>query len=172
MDCQEEFLTLFLRHQGEIRAFVGSVVRDRTAREDIQQEIALTLWREFARFDASRSFGAWARGIAAKKIMQRWDQSKRWPVQLSPAAVAAVVAGFDRGEEISTPQAEALEHCLRALPEKSRRLLTLRYEQALKPDQIAEQVYSTVDAVYKSLARIRDRLLECIQRRLATADPC
>lgn len=168
VDAQEEFLTLFLRHQGEIRAFVGSLVRDRAAREDVCQEIALVLWREFGRFDRQRSFGAWARGIAANKLMQRWDQKSRWPVQLSPAAIAAVTEGFDRTECNASPLAEALAHCLESLPEKSRQLLTLRYENGLKIDEVASGMDSTVDAVHKALSRIRDRLLECIQRRLAT----
>jgi RNA polymerase sigma-70 factor (ECF subfamily) len=168
VDSQEEFLSLFLRHQAEIRAFIGSIVRDRTAREDVQQEVALVLWKEFARYDRSRSFGAWARGIAANKLMQRFDQASRWPVQLSPSAMAAVLQAFDRIAADISPRTDALEHCLATLPEKSRQLLALRYGQALKLDQIAQRVNSTTAAIHKALSRIRLRLLDCIQRRLGS----
>ena len=48
MDPQNEFLTLFLEHQVGVRAFIGSLVRDRHTRDDLFQEVALTLWHEFA----------------------------------------------------------------------------------------------------------------------------
>src|SRR6186997_1869701 len=77
MDRHEEFLRLFLKHQSDIRAFIGSLIRDRHTREDVCQEVALVLWQEFHRYDRARSFGAWARGIAARKIMQRWEKTSR-----------------------------------------------------------------------------------------------
>src|SRR5947209_8679153 len=44
MDDRGEFLTLFLRHQTDLRAFIGSLLRDRHARDDVFQEVALALW--------------------------------------------------------------------------------------------------------------------------------
>ena len=81
-----EFLPLFLAHQVGIRAFIGSLVRDRHTRDDVFQEVALTLWHELARYDRGRSFGAWARGIAANKVMQRWRQDARTPAPMPPEA--------------------------------------------------------------------------------------
>ncbi|MBY0528492.1 MAG: sigma-70 family RNA polymerase sigma factor [Gemmataceae bacterium] len=168
MDQQEDFLRLFLTYQAEIRAFIGSLVRDRHGSDDVFQEVALVLWKEFQRYDPTRSFGAWARGIAAKKVMQRWDRLSRMPVPFSPEAIEAVLEAYDRTEAASQPQADALAHCLEGLPDKSRQLLTLRYEQSLKLGQIAQAVDSTLDAVHKALSRLRTRLHECVERRLAT----
>jgi RNA polymerase sigma-70 factor (ECF subfamily) len=168
MDRHEEFLKLFLKHQAEVRAFIGSLIRDRHAREDVFQEVALVLWQEFARYDPTRSFGAWARGIAAKKVMQRWDKVSRLPVPLAPEAIQAVLDAFARTEAPDSDRADALQRCLEQLPEKSRRLLALRYEQALKLGQIARRLHTTLDAVHKALSRIRTRLHECVERRLAT----
>ena len=83
MDRQEKFLRLFLQHQGDVRAFLGSLVRDPHARDDLFQEVALICWRDFARYDPTRSFGAWARGIAANKVKQWWAQARRAPVAFS-----------------------------------------------------------------------------------------
>jgi len=169
MDRQEEFLKLFLKHQADIKAFVGSVLRDRHAREDVFQEVALILWREYDRYDPGRSFGAWARGIAAKRMMQQWEKSNRVPIPFSPDAIQAVVDAFDRTETIASARADALERCLEKLPEKSRRLLALRYEQSLKLNEIAERVNASLDAVHKALSRIRARLQQCVERRLLAA---
>lgn len=167
MDRQEEYLKLLFGCELEIRAFIGSIVRGPHDCDDLFQEVALTLWKEFARYDRSRSFGAWARGIAAVKLMQRWDRLKRLPVVLSPEAIQAVSSAFDRSEAAASRQAEALERCLDQLPEKSRRLVALRYERSLKIEQIAREMQASLDAVYQSLSRLRARLQDCIKSRLA-----
>ncbi len=167
MDNQEEFLRLFLRYQGEVRAFIGSLVRDRHACEDVLQEVALVLWREFPRYDPARSFGAWARGVAAKKVMQRWSRDSRLPVPFSPQTIEAVLAAYDRGDATVFSRVDALHQCLEKLPEKVRRLLALRYEQSLKLAEIARSMQSTIDAVHKALSRTRSQLQACVERRLA-----
>src|SRR2546425_12489481 len=98
MGPQNEFLPLFLEHQVSLRAFIGSLLRDRHARDDVFQEVALILWNEFARYDPSRSFGAWARGIAANKVMQRWRQDTRTPAPVPPEAVQALLDAYERTE--------------------------------------------------------------------------
>ena len=74
MSQHDEFLPLFLAHQGDLRAFIGALIRDAQTREDIFQNVSLTLWESFDRYDRDRSFGAWARGIAARKVLHagRW----------------------------------------------------------------------------------------------------
>jgi len=167
MDLQEDFLRLFLVTQSEIRAFIGSLIRDRHGCDDVFQEVALVLWKEFQRYDRSRSFGAWARGIAAKKVMQRWERLGRQPIPFSPQAMQAILEAYDRSEATALPQADALQRCLEQLPDKSRQLLVLRYEKSLKLGQIAQSANSSLDAVHKALSRIRQRLQECVERRLA-----
>jgi RNA polymerase sigma-70 factor (ECF subfamily) len=170
MDRRAEFLQLFVEAEGSIRAFTATLIRDRHAREDVVQEIALTLWKEFHRYDPQRPFGAWARGVAANKVMQRWDQAGRTPRPFSPEAVQALLDACDRAEVKASWRAEALEDCVEQLPEKSRRLLTLRYGESSKIERIAAELNSTVDAVYQALSRLRIRLAECVERRLATRE--
>jgi RNA polymerase sigma-70 factor (ECF subfamily) len=165
MDQHDQFLTLFLRFQADLRAFIGSVVRERSVRDDLLQETALVLWREFERYDSRRSFGAWARGIAANKLMQWLEREKRHTC-LPIEAVPAVVAAFDRAEEAVEARREALQQCLNGLPPRSQTLLELRYQQGHSLAEVADHVQSTMDAVHKALSRIRARLQECIERRL------
>ena len=49
MDSQEEYLTLLLSCELEIRAFLGSIIRGPHDCDDLFQEVALTLWKEFHR---------------------------------------------------------------------------------------------------------------------------
>jgi RNA polymerase sigma-70 factor len=167
MDRRADFLRLFLECEGQIRAFIGALIRDRHTREDVVQEVALTLWREFDRYDPARPFGAWARGVAANKILQRWNQAGHIPRPFSPQAVQALVEACDRAAAKASLRAEALEDCIEDLPEKSRQLLVLRYTEELQVEQIAAQLRATVDGVYQALSRLRVRLAECVERRVA-----
>jgi RNA polymerase sigma-70 factor (ECF subfamily) len=181
---------LFLTHQGDIRAFVGSVLRQSAARDDVVQETALVLWRKFDSYDASRSFGAWARGIAANLVRQRLERDGRHAQLLPPEVLPAIVAAYDRtafdaggggfGLERGRPEGvagdsplasrrDALELCLKELPDKSRTLLAMRYEEGLSSAKAADRIGSTVDAVHKALSRIRLKLEACIERRLRLA---
>jgi RNA polymerase sigma-70 factor, ECF subfamily len=169
MRPQAEFLTLFLKHQVEVRAFLGALVRDPHARDDLFQEVALVLWDEFDRYDRGRPFGAWARGVAAKKVLQRWQREARRPVPFAPEAIQALLDAYERTEAAASLRAEALRHCLERLPERSRRLLALRYDEGRKLAEIAALLPATLDAVHKALCRLRARLHECVERRLAAA---
>ena len=167
MNEQEVFLSQFLRCEADLRALVGAVVRDVHVHEDVFQEIALTLWRQFSRYDPSRPFGAWARGVAAKKLLERCSGDRRLPLVLSPDAILELAEAADRSESRLAPGFEALEHCLGKLPEKSRHLLTLRYGQSQPLAAIAAEIRATQAAVYQALSRLRRRLRECMQRYLA-----
>ena len=104
----------------------------------------------------------------AKEILKRRDKKRRYPVLFSPEALAALVEAFDRVEAAPTDQHVALEQCLEKLPDRSRRLLKLRYEQSLKLREVAEVLGASLDSVHKALSRLRDRLRDCVERRLGT----
>jgi RNA polymerase sigma-70 factor (ECF subfamily) len=170
MEGREEFLKLLLRYETDIKAFIGSLVLDPHLRDDVFQEVALVLWLQFDGYDAQRSFGAWARGIAARKILEQRHQNARFPVAFSPKTIQAVLDAYDRMETTVSRKAEALRECLKRLPDQSRYLLTLRYEQGLRAEEIARQKGTTMDAVYQALSRIRAKLEACIRQRLAVGD--
>lgn len=165
MGTNEDFLKLFLRHQGDLKAFLGSVVWDRAAADDLFQEVSLALWEGYPHYDPSRPFGAWARGVAVKKVLQRREKSRRLPLAFSPQAIQGILDAYERTEAAS-PDLDGLRDCVSKLTERARSLLALRYEQARTLADIARETGSTLDAVHKMLSRIRETLLGCLQRRL------
>ena len=143
------------------------MVRDPHACDDIFQEVALVLWRKFDAYDPRFSFGAWARGIAVRKAMQYFDKHRRLGPVLDPEAAEAVRAAFDETPDESVERHQALRRCVEKLPERSRRLLRLRYEERLKLREVASRVQSTLDAVHKALSRLREALRRCIDEELS-----
>jgi RNA polymerase sigma-70 factor (ECF subfamily) len=163
-DAHERFLALFLRHQADLRAFLASVLRDRAAVEDLFQETALVLWKKFDEYDPARPFGAWARGVAAHKVLQ--ERARRVPLAFSPEAVRAVAEAFDRAPEET--DLAPLRDCVSRLPEKARRLLALRYGEGLALGEIGRRVGGTLDAVHKALSRAREAVERCLRGKAAS----
>lgn len=164
----EPFLPLFLAAQSDLRAFIGATVRDRALREDVFQEVAMVLWRTFDRFDASRSFGAWARGVAARKIMEDCRVRARLPDYCTLETLEMLSESFEVQETQSGwPEREqALAYCLELLPERSAKVMAARYGRGERAEAIAEGAGLTLVAVYQALSRVRKQLRECVQRRL------
>jgi RNA polymerase sigma-70 factor, ECF subfamily len=166
MQRRKTFLQLVLEHERAIKAFIGSLVRDNHMRDDVFQETALALWEQFDRYDAQRPFGAWARGVASNKILQRRHADRRFPLAFSPEAIQAVLDAFEQAESDSRERSDALEECLEQLPDRSQQLLRLRYGEDLRGEKISRRTGQTVEAIYQALSRIRAILERCIETRL------
>ena len=69
-----------------------------------------------------------------------------------------------------TERQQALNSCLEALPEKSRRLLALKYEECYSLDRIAQSVEQSTAAVIKALLRLRQALAGCVQKKLKLSE--
>jgi len=51
-----------------VSAFVLSIVRDFSIRDDVLQETAVVVLESFERYDTSRPFVSWAIGVAQNQI--------------------------------------------------------------------------------------------------------
>lgn len=169
MASREEFLEAFLKYEANLRAFIGTLVRSRQDCEDVFQEAALTLWKKFGEYDPQRPFGAWAKGVAAKIVLQYRTKSGKAATPFSPETVSAIIDALDR-KEAHRPQwsaaLDALEKCAEPLSERSRKALSLRYGEGWSIGQIAQYFGRTPGALTMTLSRIRARLHDCVQRRL------
>src|SRR5712691_30371 len=65
----DAFEALFRRHQSEVYGWIVRIVRDPAAAEDLTVETFWRIYRAHARFDPTRSFGAWARRIATNAAL-------------------------------------------------------------------------------------------------------
>lgn len=166
MNERSEFLCYLLRAEPELRAFIGSLVFDPYEREDTFQEVALVLWEQFHKYDSTRSFAAWARGVAANKILQLREKLTKRPTLVSKELIEAVRVAFDESEEFQHNRIESLRKCLELVSPSSRQLIRLRYEQEKNCAQIAQELGTTLESIYKALSRLRQRLETCIQQRL------
>jgi RNA polymerase sigma-70 factor, ECF subfamily len=165
-DRQAKFLARFLPTQKSLRAFIRSCLSGGARCDDVFQEAALVLWREFDKYDPARPFGPWARGVAAKTVLRTLRQGRQSPIALSPEAIAALERAFAAHDGSDAPQSDALQRCLDRLPVKTRALLQLRYRESMSLAEIATRIRGSTAAVHKALTRARAALRSCVERRL------
>lgn len=167
----DERIRQTMRHwtlaQPVVSAFIASLVRDFSARDDLLQETAIAAMESFDRYDSQRSFVGWALGIAQNQVRLYFRQQQRLPAAMSDEVVSQLAVAFEAEAIAQARPLGFLQDCLGKLDSRARELCELRYVQDLKPAAIAEMVGMTANAVAKSLQRIRDQLRECIERKSA-----
>ena len=138
----DAFEALFREFQGEVYRWIGRIVRDAGAAEDLTIETFWRIYRAHARFDPERSFGAWARRIATNVAL---DYLKRARPQESLPADFPATASPNPG--IQREVRERTERAFRQLPAKLQvtAILALIEEEPYK--NIAEILGISVGAV-------------------------
>jgi RNA polymerase sigma-70 factor, ECF subfamily len=153
---------------------VVAFLRTRVARfhdaQDLLQEVASEIVVKFDQYDPSRSFTAWALGIARNKLKLYYRQSATHKRVLNDLVMIRLAAAVEKVYEDLGETSWALDHCLKKVDSRGRELLTLRYVDDLTHCEIAARKSVGVSAIKVALHRLRAALLHCIEDRLAV-DP-
>lgn len=164
----------FIRDRHLLGAFVNGLLRDVHAAEDVLQEVWVLLSAELAKGTDIQNQAAWCRGVARNLIKRQWEKRQNAKVVADSAALEAFMdrvehcfAWADTQDHFATARLAALDECVASLPERSRRLLSLKYTQRAAIDLIAEETGQSFEAVKKALIRLRASLLECVRRKLS-----
>jgi RNA polymerase sigma-70 factor (ECF subfamily) len=164
----EAYLRLLTQHDRWLATYVYSLVASTTDAQDILQEVKVTMWKQFAKFEPGTNFRAWARKIATNQILNyRRAVKKLRNAQLEDDFIEAVAAEIDRRADVLDRKADALRICLRKLPEAHRKIVVWRYYEDWGVEEIAAKSERTVETVYRLLSRIRSVLNDCVSRQLA-----
>jgi RNA polymerase sigma-70 factor (ECF subfamily) len=166
----ESYLRLLTQHDRWLAAYVYSLVHDRADADEILQDCKVAMWKHFGKFELGSNFRAWARKFATHHILNYRRSEKRRPTTaVDDEFIEAVAAEIERRADQLDYRAEALQRCLRKLPEAHRKLIVWRYYEDCGVEEIAAKSERTVDAVYRLLSRIRGVLNDCVSRQLVAA---
>lgn len=157
---------LFVRHQGQLKAFVLALWPDFARADDVLQEVFLTVTAKAAQFDPQTSFLAWARAIARFKLLEARRQLN---IRSLDDQVLTSLAAACPDDWASDGRLAALAKCLTTLAPKAQELVRLRYHREHSPGEIAAILSWTVNSVAVGLAKARSALRECIDRQLKQA---
>ncbi len=149
---RDAFESLFRQFDVEVYRWSLAIVRDASMAEDVVVEAFWRAYRGRARFDWSRSFGAWMRRITtnvARDHLRAARRRARWSSPIVDDEVAAP-ANADSGV------AEAVALALRRLPPKLQVVATLAV--------IEERPYAEIaDALEVPVGTVKSRVFRAIR---------
>jgi len=163
--------TLVKDHQASIYRYLRYLGADTADAEDLAQDTFLAAFRSNSHPDLAdaRLRAAWLRGISRNLLLAHFRRGRANPVGIDSDYLQRAEEAWTReflgsGDELD--YIEALRQCLRALPEKDRRSLDLRYGQRKSRAEMARLRRMTEDGIKSMMRRIRSRLADCVRRRL------
>jgi RNA polymerase sigma-70 factor (ECF subfamily) len=142
------FETLFREHQAQVYGWIIRLVRDAGAAEELTLETFWRVYRARERFDAERSFGAWARRIATNLAIDHLKTAR--PVESLPADGA-------RAEEVDRDRQAHVrrqtERAFRQLPAGYQAVATLALVEERPYEEISQALGISVGAVKSRVFR-------------------
>ena len=164
----DEFMRELSRNQGRLRGLIRCLLFNWQDVEDVWQDTNVLLLRKAADYRPGTDFWAWSSQVARYQVLTHCKKLKRDRLVFSDTLLALLADEIDdRADEIDDRRA-ALEACLTKLPAPQRQLLELRYGPKSSIEEIAVSLERSAGSIRQTLYRIREALLACIERRLAT----
>jgi len=165
-DFSKPIARAWLSVQRPVYAYVASMVSDHAEVDDLVQQVAMAMIDDFERYDPSKPLLGWALGIARHKVLNYYRQRDRDRHVFSAEAMKMLEQAYQRLEYENEEIREALAVCLASLTGKQKQTLQMRYGMGLKPAAISKQMGLKAPVVSNLLARARQSLRRCIERRL------
>jgi RNA polymerase sigma-70 factor, ECF subfamily len=158
------YTAILKARQSMVYSIARNFLRNEAHAEDIAQEVFLELFRNLQAIESGAHLVSWLRQVTGRKCI---DQSRRvW-----------FRRWVDIGERQSNELAAAetaprdplldgrVQEAMGKLPEKTRLMMVLRYQEEMEPGEIAEAMQVPVGTVKSTI----HRGLEQLRRRLASS---
>lgn len=162
MNAMKELARQWVEVQPMVLAYIRSAIDRYPDAEDVLQHVAQDVVVKYAHYDKDRPFIGWALWLAKSRIIDHYRKQR---------SDRHVFGGevLDRLSDVcvslqpeSSLRQEALNDCIKKLPEKSVQLLELRYIDDQKPREMAGTLGTTSGTVRVALTRMRKALERCI----------
>lgn len=163
-------MRLLVQHDRAIRAWLRALLPTLNDVDEVMQEVSVVAWRKFDQLDAPENFCRWACVIARYEVLMYRRRKARDRFVLGEEVESLIATEGEAEIELRKQQLGALEDCVEKLPEAKRNLVMEVYSSGHPMNLIAERLGKSTASLYKSVSRVRQSLLECIQRSIAEAN--
>jgi RNA polymerase sigma-70 factor (ECF subfamily) len=137
-------------------------LRDRSAADEIAQEVFLELYRRWHQIQSREHLVFWLRKVASHRCLDAVRKRKLRPeTSLEESAEPTAL------ERVHDPMLSTyLARMVASLPEKQRVAIILRYQEGMEPEEISEVLGIHVSTVKSQIARALEMLRAKTARRL------
>jgi RNA polymerase sigma-70 factor (ECF subfamily) len=164
----DAFDVLLARYQNRLYRYLVRFTADRAAAQDLFQETWLKVITRIHRYDERRPFEPWlfsvARNLAVDHLRKASPQSLDEPSESGESKAAQLGAGEPGSLErlLERERRSRLERSLDELPALYREALTLRFEEEMTFEEIAEVLAAPISTVksrvQRALAMLRRKM--------------
>lgn len=154
--------------QTSIRAYLVAAVSDYHDAEDLLSQVAVAVARDFEKYDPDTPFVRWAVAIARNRVLNYRRQKATSKLVFTQETLDLLAGAMPEEPPVEAATKAALDTCVDKLQERSQQALRMRYEQDLKPAEIASRLNMTATAVTSMLHRVHKALARCVKQALAT----
>jgi RNA polymerase sigma-70 factor (ECF subfamily) len=160
------FDVLVRRHQSMVFSIAYHFLQDRSAAEELAQDVFLQLYRHLDGLQSADHVTFWLRRVTAHRCIDH-RRRRRLPV-VSLHHIAEPAAASSTGDLLL---ARRLRELVGRLPEHARIAVVLRYQEDLTPDEIARVLDRPVATVKSQLQRALKTLREKVLRVVGDVRP-
>ena len=164
---EKEILRFLMQSRERISAAAWLVVKDAHVAEDIFQNTVLKAVTKDVSFEAEAALFSWAFITARRDSLNWFRKHRRESVGIDEDILTLI--HHDWQNDHLNPKGnrfELLRDCMEELPQKSEKILRLRYFEGLSCGEIADSISITLDAVYKRISRIQNSIRKCVELKM------
>lgn len=152
--------------QTALLLYVRSLLPGDPGAKDVAQQANATLWQKRDDFALGTNFKAWAFSVARYEVLNyRKRQARDARLVFSEELEETFAEELSARDDGAEQQHQALKRCLEKLRPQDRELLMHRYAKAGTLSEFAAQAGRSVGGLKVTLHRLRNALLECMQRQ-------
>jgi RNA polymerase sigma-70 factor (ECF subfamily) len=166
----EEIAVFWTNAQPSVSAFIISIMPRFQDADDILQQVAVSVVKNYDKYDKKESFTGWAIGIAKNELLMYWRNHSKSRLIFDIKTIDAISEAHEKEAVAFNPMRKALDICIQKITGRTRQILEMRYFNELSVSRIAQKVGMTPGAIYTLLHRVRIALQECINRQISTGD--
>ena len=162
-----DFAERLRSHQVQIFGYIYSLVRNFDDADDLFQQTSLAMWNKYDLFDPSRSFVAWACGVARFEVSNFLRSRSRQRLYFSDdLSLLLIDAQESLEQEQVEERREVLLGCVKKLRGRDQQLVEACYGEESRVPEVAREWGRSSQSIHNSLRRIRRSLFECVRRSL------
>lgn len=164
------FETVYNRYIKSLYKEISKRIEDRTAVEDLIQDIFLSLWTKRDSIHIRGGIYPYLYGMAINRVLNHYRSNRLQPqfVKLwddlpeNAEELTELSLAFRQAHEAELES--LIEQAIESLPNRMRQVYQLRYEKNLSVQEISKELSTSTHTVHNQLKTIRKRFLKNIKQ--------
>jgi RNA polymerase sigma-70 factor (ECF subfamily) len=165
---RDAFRKIVRDHSLSLRSYIAAHVYRLDDVDDLAQDVLIEAFRNLGDFRREGDFGAWLRGIARNKIhtfLRSANRRNKALERFRDEVVRMLEGRLERTMDEDSGAVDVMLHCIGRLPERMQRVVRGGLDGD-KPADLANQLLTTIAAVYRLHFRANQLLRKCMREEV------